>query len=323
MPAGAVPGAGLADVARLLGVHVEPIPVAELDVAGILVKAHQLLRRRTRRFEPPRTETAIRAAGGGRALAELGMPAEILKRLRQALSEPQGLILVSGPAGSGKSATLEAIVRELRGRKLSAVTFDPGASLAALEKELEGDPDAVVLDAPESPAAAARAVRAAVEGRLVVIAVEAVDGAGAVARLADLSVDLHLIGTALRAGLTQRLLRRVCAACREEYVERPAILEDLRLDSLLRDVPLRRGNGCDACDRSGYRGWIAVFEYGDRGPERSLRSGFQPLVADALGKLVAGHTTLREVADQVPFTQVLQAADRLNVRKVSAGGLTP
>jgi hypothetical protein len=62
---------------------------------------------------------------------------------------------------------------------------------------------------------------------------------------------------------------------------------------------------------------MAVFEYGDRGPDRSVRGGFQPLVADALGKLLAGHTTLREVVDQVPFTQILQAADRLNVRRVA------
>ncbi len=317
VPEGKRPDGSLAEVEHLLGVSVEAIPVAEIDVAGILVKAHQLLRRRTRRLEPPRSETAILAAGGGRALAELGMPPEILKRLRKALSEPQGLILLTGPAGSGKSATLEAIVRDLRRQSLGVATLDRSRGVAALEKALEEDPDAVALDEPESEATVGRAVRAALEGRRVLIALEAADGAGAIARLSELEVDPHLVGTALRAGVNQRLLRRLCPSCREEYTEPASVLEDLRLDALLKGVPLRRGNGCAGCDRSGYKGWIAVFEYGDRGPDRTLRGGFQPLVADALGKLLAGHTTLREVVDQVPFTQVLQAADRLNVRRVT------
>lgn len=317
VPAGSPPGAGLGELERLLGLRVEAIPVAEIDVGGILVKAHQLLRRRERQAAVPRMEPEAAPAGAGPALAELGIPAEILRRLRLALSEPQGLILVTGPAGAGKSTTLDALVRELRRQSARVATLDGSRGIDALEEELRADPDALAIDGTGSPAVAAGAVRAAVEGRRVLMALEAADGAGAVARLGEMKVDLHLIGTALRAGLNQRLLRRVCTGCREEYSERAATLEDLRLDALLRGVPLRRGNGCEACDRSGYRGWIAVFEYGDRSPERSLRGGFQPLVADALGKLVAGHTTLREVAEQVPFTQLLQAADRLNVRRVT------
>jgi type II secretory ATPase GspE/PulE/Tfp pilus assembly ATPase PilB-like protein len=149
-----------------------------------------------------------------------------------------------------------------------------------------------------------------------VIAIEAADAAAAVARLADMDVDAHLVATALRGGLNQRLLRKICPACREEYREDPATLEDLRLDALLKGVPLRRGKGCDACGRTGFRDSVAIFEYGGPSADGSLREGFQPLVADALTKLLSGQTTLKEVVDQVPFTQVLQAADRLNVRRV-------
>ncbi|MBI3855367.1 MAG: Flp pilus assembly complex ATPase component TadA [Planctomycetes bacterium] len=314
VPAGKPPDDGIDELEHLLGLAVEAIPVGEIDVAGILVKAHQLLRRRARTAPAPPAGAAPAAAGP--SLAELGMPAEILKRLLKALSERQGLVLITGPAGSGKSTTLAAIVKELRRQKLQAAALDGRASLAALEEALRGDPDALALDEPASPSAAARALRAAVEGRLVVIAQEAADAAGAVARLEALKVDGHLLATALRAGLNQRLLRRVCAGCREEYVEEAATLEDLRLLPLLQGVPLRRGKGCDACGRSGHEGHVAVFEYGDASGVRSLRGGFQPLVADALGKLLAGLTTLRELADQVPFTQILQAADRLDVRRV-------
>src|SRR6185436_14848644 len=101
------------------------------------------------------------------------------------------------------------------------------------------DPDAVAIDGTQSPAVAGLAVRAAVEGRKVLLAIEAADGRGAVARL---------------AGLNQRLLLKVCTICREDYTEEPASLEDLRLESLLGGVPLKRGRGCDACGRTGYKG---------------------------------------------------------------------
>jgi type II secretory ATPase GspE/PulE/Tfp pilus assembly ATPase PilB-like protein len=143
------------------------------------------------------------------------------------------------------------------------------------------------------------------------------DAASALVRLSELNADAHLVSTAVRAGLNQRLLRGVCPDCAELKPEDPVVLEDLRLDSLLRAIPLKRGKGCAACGKTGAKGTVAVFEYGERSADGSLREGFQPLVADALAKLVAGRVSLKELTDQVPFTQVLQAADRLNVRKVS------
>jgi hypothetical protein len=315
VPSGRMPDEALDEVERLLQVQVEAIPVTEIDVPGILVKAHQLLRRKTRTESAPRSGAPAEPGENGRALAELGIPAEILRRLQQALGEPQGLLLVTGPSRSGKSTTLRALAGELRGRGLRVASFeDPG--LEEVEAELEEDPDALTIDGTRSPSVAARAVRAAVEGRKVVIALEAADAAGAVARLAEMKVDPHLVGTALRAGLNQRVLRRLCPDCREEYQEDPATLEDLRLLGLLGGVPLWRRRGCPACLGAGIRGEAAIFEYGERGTDQILRGGFQPMVADALGKMLSGQTTLREVVDQVPFTQILQAADRLNVRRV-------
>jgi type II secretory ATPase GspE/PulE/Tfp pilus assembly ATPase PilB-like protein len=240
-----------------------------------------------------------------------------LTRLRAVLAAPQGLILISGPAGSGKTTTLEALVGEVRRRGFRCSSLQRRHGVAALEDALREDPDVVAVDETASPAIASRAVRAAVEGRRVLMAFAEPDAAAALARLGSLQVDAHLVATAARAGLNQRLLRAVCPDCAEARPEDPAVLEDLRLEGLLRSVPLRRGRGCAACGGTGSRGAVAVFEYGERGAGGGFREGFQPLVADALGKLVAGRISLKELTEQVPFTQVLQAADRLSVRRVT------
>lgn len=308
---------GFAELEHLLGLRVEPVEVSEIDVPGVLVKAHQLLRRRGRSPSPgpERPERAER--GRGSDLDQLGLPEGILKRLRAVLGAAQGLVLISGPAGSGKSTTLEALVGEHRRTGLRCSSFDRRHGVAALEDALRGDPDILAVDETASPAVASLAVRAAVEGRRVLMAFEGPDAAAALARLGSLQVDAHLVATASLAGLAQRLLHGVCPDCSELRPEDSAVLEDLRLDRLLESVPLRRARGCGACGGSGRRGRVAVFEYGERSAGGGLREGFQPLVADALGKLVAGRISLGELAEQVPFTQILQAADRLNVRRVS------
>jgi hypothetical protein len=316
VPAGRVPEPALEALERLLGLGVEPIPVEEIDVGGVLVKAQQLLRRRGRSPAAPAGGLAAPAPGGGIALSELGLPSAILQRLQGAMSQPQGLLVLAGPAGSGKSTTLSALAEEFRRRGFHVSGIDALQGLAALEELLIGDPDVLAIDGLESPSVAARALRAAVEGRRILIAVEAADAMGALARLSEMKADPHLVSTALLGGLSQRLLGKVCSACREEYREDPATLEDLRLEALLKEVPLYRGRGCEACGRSGVRGLVPIFEYGERAADGSPRAGFQPLVADALAKLLGGQTSLRDVVDQVPFTQVLQAADRLNVRRV-------
>jgi predicted ATPase len=318
----AVPGGGdsddgLVELEQLLGLGIEAIPVEEIDVPGVLVKAHQLIQRRARLSAAPAAGAARPVGAAGPALDALGLPDDLLRRVRKTLSEPQGLLLTVGPAGSGKTTTLRALVAELGGKGLRAAWIDRQQGVGALDEALAADPDAVAIDETASPAMAARALRAATEGRRVLMAVQAPDLSAALAHLAELKVDRHLAGLAVRAGLNQRLLRGVCPDCAASTPEEPAVLEDLRLDPLLRGVPLRRGRGCAACARSGLQGRVAVFEYGEQRPDGTLRGAYQPLVADALAKLVAGRVPLRELADQIPFTQLLQAADRLTVRPVS------
>ncbi len=317
VPAGDVSEDGIDQVELLLGVRVEAVPVAEIDVAGVLVKAHQLLRRRTRGATSSGTPIPSPSPEKGPALADLGMPPEILKRLRQALGESQGMILFAGPPEAGAGTTLRAAAAELEARGLRVARLDRSDGLAAFEERLQADPDVLVLDGLDSPSVAAGAVRAAVQGHRVLVALEAPDAAAAAGRLAGMNVDPHLLSTALRAGISQRLLGRTCSECAEARPENPAMLEDLRLENLLAGVPLRKGKGCSACGGTGIRGRVAVFEFGDRSGGRSLRGGYQPLVADALGKMLAGLTTLDQVIAQVPYTQVLQAADLLKIRRVN------
>lgn len=305
-------GAGVDELERLLGLRIESVPVGEIDVRGVLVKARQLMERRG-----PAAAVAAPAkndeTGRKISLEELAIPDGILRRLRKVLSAAQGMILVTGPAGSGKTRTLRAILADLRAKNLGVAVLDATQGVAALEEALAKDPDAVVIDGTSSPAVAARALRAVPEGRRLILALRAPDAQAGLALLAGMKVDPHLVASAVRAGLNQRLLGRVCDACGESRAEDPAVLEDLRLEKLLKGVPLRRGRGCNACGKTGMSGAVAVYEYGEGG---SLREGFQPLVADALGKLVSGQVPLREMADKIPFTQLLQAADRLDVRKV-------
>lgn len=316
VPADGTAEGGLIELEQLLGLAIEAIPVSEIDVPGVLVKAHQLLRRKARAIAGPAVASAQPAGEKGPALQSLGLPDAILRRILKILSEPQGILLVSGPPGSGKTTTLRALSGELAGKGLRVGFLDSKQGVASLEGALALDPDAVAIDDPSSPSVAARALRAAVEGRCVLMSFGVADVAAALARLAELKADPHLLGTALRAGLNLRLLRGVCPGCAESRPEEASVLEDLRLETLLRGVPLRRGRGCAACGKSGHQGRVGVYEMGERRSDGTLRGDFQPLVADALSKLVAGRFSLKEMSDQIPFTQLLQAADRLNIRKV-------
>lgn len=316
VPDGAA-GRGLADLEQRLGLRVEAVPVAEIDVPGLLVKAHQLLRRKTRPTSPSAAAAVPVEDAKGPELDALGLPEPILQRLRKILAGPPGLIVASGPARSGKTTTLRSIRLELRRQGQKVAGLDRTHGVASVEEVLQGDPDALLIDETSSPAVAARALRAASEGRRVVLAFQAADSLAALARLGELKGDPHLTATVLRAGLNQRLLGGVCPRCAESKPEEAAVLEDLRLEALLKAVPLRRGRGCQACRKTGVQGHVAVFEYGERGADGALREGFQPLIADALRKLLEGRVSLKDVSEQVPFTQILQAADRLNVRKLS------
>ena len=268
---------------------------------------------------------------GGRpvSLDALGMPAPILEGMRAASARPHGLVLVTGPTGSGKTTTLYAalltrnaqaekiltvedpIEYQLNGITQIPVHRDAGVSFAtALRAMLRQDPDVVMVGEMRDPETAAIAVQAAMTGHLVFSTVHTNDALGAIPRLIDLGVPAYLVAATLDAVLAQRLVRRICPACREGY--RP-VREQVALLAGADGIPaeLTRGAGCPACRQTGYRGRIGVFEWlpvtdalrdavahgASRAEVRRLahEAGLRPLAADGWVKITQGLTTVEEV----------------------------
>lgn len=263
--------------------HVEPTGTVRLRVAGRLVRAtqlppddtHALLRRlaagpvehRGRSFsasilgvrEGARAVLALGApeAGSG-ALEALGMAGTLARALSATLDRGGGLVLVAGPAGSGRSTTLAALLRTLDPAVRNLMTLDPAAELATgLRAVLDQDPDAVLIDSLEDRATTALAVEAATSGRLVLAGVTAPDAVSTIRCLRGLRVEPFQLASALRAVIAQRLVRRLCRACRQPVQAKGSTSALLGFDpGAIVYAPV----GCDACGGSGYTGETGVFE---------------------------------------------------------------
>jgi general secretion pathway protein E len=268
---------------------------------------------------------------GGRpvALGELGMPDDVFRQMERLARKPHGMILVTGPTGSGKTTTLYAALA-LRDRaaekvvtvedpveyQLPGVTQVPvhrqaGVTFAAaLRSILRQDPDVVMIGETRDPETAEIAVQAAMTGHLVFSTLHTNDAVGAIPRLLDLGVPDYLLTATVEAVLAQRLVRAVCDRCREPY--RPAPEQVARLAGGERaPETLVRGAGCPACRGTGYRGRVGVFELlvmddplRDAVARRATRpelhaaalaGGMRPLRADGWEKVKSGITTVEEV----------------------------
>lgn len=267
---------------------------------------------------------------GGRpvALTELGMPAPVLARMERLATRPHGMLLVTGPTGSGKTTTLYAAIA-LRDRtaekvvtvedpveyQLPGVTQVPvhrqaGVTFAAaLRSILRQDPDVVMVGETRDPETAEIAVQAAMTGHLVFSTLHTNDAVGAIPRLLDLGVPDYLLAATVEAILAQRLVRAICERCREEYHPSPEAVA--RISGGEAHGPLLRGAGCGWCRGTGYRGRVGIFELLEmndtlrdavarRAPRPELHAaavagGMRPLRADAWEKVKDGVTTVEEV----------------------------
>ncbi|HWH04763.1 MAG TPA: GspE/PulE family protein [Gemmatimonadales bacterium] len=268
---------------------------------------------------------------GGRpvALGELGMAPDTLERFQALALKPHGILLATGPTGSGKTTTLYAALglRQRTAEKIITVE-DPveyhldritqvpvnrkaGVTFAAaLRSLLRQDPDVLMVGEMRDAETAQIAVQAAMTGHLVFSTLHTNDALGAIPRLKDLKVESYMSASTLEGVLAQRLVRRICSECQERYRPDPASV------ALLAQKPvgqerLLRGKGCPACRGTGYRGRLGIFELlvmtedlkqaiarmapAEQVRDLAMAAGLVTLKADGWAKVQAGLTTVEEV----------------------------
>jgi len=213
----------------------------------------------------------------GLSLDQLGMPVQTASAFRSALSEPNGVVLVTGPTGSGKTTTLYAGLRRLNDGARSILTVEdpveygvegvgqtqvnPKAGLtfaAGLRAILRQDPDCVMVGEIRDAETAQIAIQASLTGHLVLSTVHTNDAIGAVVRLRDMGVEPFLLGSTLRVCLAQRLVRRLCTECRRPVNLDPSTAAATGMD---RDEAVYSPGGCPLCRNTGYSGRMALFEH--------------------------------------------------------------
>lgn len=250
-------------------------------------------------------------------------------RFDRLVGKPHGIILVTGPTGSGKTTTLYSMLNELNDNKKNIITLeDPiefdmkginqtqinvraGLDFATgLRAILRQDPDIIMVGEIRDPETAEIAARAALTGHLVLSTLHTNDAPGAVARIVDMGIEPYLVSSSLIGVVAQRLVRRICPECKEKFPagEREKMI--LKLDTP-EEITLTRGAGCDYCNQTGYKGRVGVFEIMEvnkefrllvdrRSPtdmlrDEAVKSGMVPLWEDARQKVLEGITTLEEM----------------------------
>ncbi len=215
----------------------------------------------------------------GSSIDQLGMDAFTQERFQKAIDAPHGMILVTGPTGSGKTTTLYTVLQELNNPEYNIVTVedpieyqlvginqvavksDIGLDFAsALRSILRQDPDIVMVGAIRDNETADIAVKAALTGHQVLSTLHTNDAAGAISRLDDMGIEPFLIASSLLLTCAQRLVRRICPNCKDEFVPEPDLFAKLDLAEEMQQGPFYKGNGCERCKRRGYSGRAAVIE---------------------------------------------------------------
>jgi len=213
------------------------------------------------------------------SIDQLGMDEYTLGVFKKAVDAPHGMLLVTGPTGSGKTTTLYSVLSELNSPEYNIVTVedpieyqlqginqvavkaDIGLSFAdALRSILRQDPDIVMIGEIRDNETADIAVKAALTGHQVLSTLHTNDAAGAITRMDDMGIEPFLISSSILLTCAQRLVRRVCPNCREEFVPEPELLQKLDITDADSNTVFYHGAGCDRCKRRGYIGRAAVIE---------------------------------------------------------------
>ncbi len=263
-------------------------------------------------------------------LEELGFSDDTLQSFSKLIIKPNGIILVTGPTGSGKTSTLYASLQCIKDPTINIVTIeDPveyqlsginqgqinpkaGFTFAGgLRSILRQDPDVIMVGEIRDYDTAEIAIRAALTGHLVFSTLHTNDSAGAMTRLVDMGVEPFLVASSLIGVMAQRLVRTICNDCKEEYVPSPAIIKRSKLLYQAGKTKVYQGKGCEFCNHTGYKGRTTITELlvpNERIKEliveksatsviknEAMKQGMRTLRQDGLGKVLRGVTTLSEV----------------------------
>ncbi|HMP81560.1 MAG TPA: ATPase, T2SS/T4P/T4SS family [Verrucomicrobiota bacterium] len=232
---------------------------------------------------------------------KLGLDADTFQQFKAAIDAPHGLILVTGPTGSGKTTTLYSALNELNNPIYNIVTVEdpvefqiPGINQVPVKKEigltfanalrsiLRQDPDIIMIGEIRDTETAEIAIEAALTGHQVLSTMHCNDAPGAIARLDDMGIAPFLISSSVILSCAQRLMRRICSHCKEPVTYPPKMFQDLNIDpSIFDGVTLYRGRGCDRCKNSGYAGRLAIIE--------------AMTISDEIRKLIIARANTREM----------------------------
>lgn len=265
-------------------------------------------------------------------LEQIGMPKSMLDRFRKLIRQPNGMVLVTGPTGSGKTTTLYAALRELNRAESKLFTVEdpveyrlPGINQVQVNAKIEltfgrvlrsmlrQDPDIILVGEMRDQETAEIGLRAAMTGHLVLSTLHTNDAVSTALRLIDMGVAPFMVAASLRGIVSQRLVRRICESCSEPHELSPALKAVVRAEvgDKAEQLQFKRGRGCSHCNATGYLGRVGIFEYleMDEALIEALHSsdpmkfagaaraqpGFQTLRRSAIALAAHGVTTMDQV----------------------------
>ncbi len=261
-------------------------------------------------------------------ISELGMDNDTLSKVKHIISKDYGMILITGPVGSGKTTTLYSLMLELKSDERVIMTLEDPVEFhlewlrqselrpargfgfnEALRSILRQDPDILMIGEIRDPITAEHAVSISLVGRIVGSTIHSNSNVGTIARLIDLNIERGMIAYAINGIISQRLVRKICTNCSEQYTPNQSLLDYFGVAN--NSATFLHGKGCTNCHNTGYNGRIGIFEVMafdsgirslivekmpmDAIEDYAYKSGMKSLKQDALDKVFAGLTTLEEI----------------------------